>query len=292
MDRGYFAVWRKIEDHPFYKERRTFSKYEAWLDILMKAQHKKEPQEVVLGMTVLTCNYGETLRSTRSWAGQWGWSEAKVRRFFSLLEKLGQITSKSEGKTTRITILNYEQYDPRVTHDCTSSRRVTDALPATDKNEKNEKNINKYSSAEEYSSTEAPSTPSCPHQQIRNLYNEILPELPRCISTNATFDRNLRSRWREDTDRQCLEWWQWFFSQVKESDFLMGKTDRPFSCSLDWLVRPTNMSKVLNGNYRNRVNGNKPGPLSRFECRSKREQANIQAAMDFLSEGDSINGTE
>lgn len=131
MHRGYFALWRKFQDHKFWTEKRTFSKAEAWIDILMQAQHEKEPTQVVLGMTALTCNYGECLKSTRTWAGRWNWSEAKVRRFFNLLENMKQICSKSEGITTRITILNYSQYDPRATH----GRRTADAGAATDKND-------------------------------------------------------------------------------------------------------------------------------------------------------------
>jgi hypothetical protein len=129
MYRGYLALWRKIEDHPFYKERREFSKLEAWIDILMQAQHDSEQTDVVLGMTVLKCNYGECLKSVMTWARRWRWSESKVRRFFKLLEKMNQITQKSEGKTTRITVINYYRYDPK--------RRANDAYP-TDKRRAND----------------------------------------------------------------------------------------------------------------------------------------------------------
>lgn len=113
MDRGYIAIWRKIVEHPFAKEKRTFSKYEAWIDILMTVRYSKKPEDVVMGMTVLKCNYAESLKSIPTWARRWGWSESKVRRYFKLLENLGQIVTKSEGKTTRITVLNYSQYDPK-----------------------------------------------------------------------------------------------------------------------------------------------------------------------------------
>ena len=63
MDRGYFPLWRKFQDHAFWIEPRVFSKAEAWIDILMNTQWKKEPQEVVLGSVVLFQNYGEALKS-------------------------------------------------------------------------------------------------------------------------------------------------------------------------------------------------------------------------------------
>ncbi|MCK5017402.1 MAG: hypothetical protein KAS32_10080 [Candidatus Peribacteraceae bacterium] len=145
MDRGYIALYRKIQDHPFYKERRKFSKYEAWIDLLMEAQHKEEPREVILGMNSLVCNYGESLKSTRNWAGRWSWSQSKVKRFFKLLVKMKQICQKSETVTTRITILNYYKYDLKRLKKNSSSthdRSVTDSLPKTDNNGNNVKHGN------------------------------------------------------------------------------------------------------------------------------------------------------
>ena len=143
MHRGYFAVWRKIQDHPFYKEKRVFSKYEAWLDLLMNAQHQREPKQVCLGMTVLTQHYGETLRSIRTWGRRWSWGRSKVTRFLKLLEELNQITVKSEGKTSRITILNYKQYDPKRDRNGTRpsrDRATTEPRPNTNKNDNNVNN--------------------------------------------------------------------------------------------------------------------------------------------------------
>lgn len=136
MERGYFALWRKFQDHPFWKERRVFSKAEAWIDILWEAQHQKTPQDVMIGMQVFKCQYGECLKSMRTWAKRWGWSESRVRRFLELLVKMNQIQKMDEIQTTRITVCNYMHYDPRVTHE----RRTSDARATTDKNDKNEKN--------------------------------------------------------------------------------------------------------------------------------------------------------
>ncbi len=144
--RGYIAIWRKIQDHPFYKEKRIFSKYEAWIDILMEAQHNKEPQEVCLGMNVLECQYAECLKSVRTWGKRWGWSEAKVYRFLKLLKKMEQITTKNETVTTRIKVLNYKQYDPSRNTNVTQAKQLRNSCETqakTDNNVKNEKNVKK-----------------------------------------------------------------------------------------------------------------------------------------------------
>ena len=64
----------------------------------------------------------------------------------------------------------------------------------------------------------------------------------------------LRSRWHEKKERKSLDWWEKFFEYVGESDFLTGRTngtgDRPpFIADLEWLIRPTNIVKVIEGRY-------------------------------------------
>lgn len=45
------------------------------------------------------------------------------------------------------------------------------------------------------------------------------------------------------------------FENAAKSDFLNGKNDRGFIANFDWLVRPNNFIKVLEGNYNNENNG-------------------------------------
>jgi hypothetical protein len=94
-------------------------------------------------------------------------------------------------------------------------------------------------------------TEMCPQKLIRDLYNEHLPSLPGCKFSNKTVEGMVRARWKEDSERQNLKWWSSYFDSVGESDFLTGKVNG-FQATYEWLVRPTNMSKILNGNYENR----------------------------------------
>jgi hypothetical protein len=111
--------------------------------MLMEAQHDERPQQVVFGMKVLTCNYGECLKSNVTWARRWGWTESKVRRFLKLLENMGQLRTKNEGITTRISLINYATYDPRrreCNEEAPRKRRGSAEEATTDKNVKNVKN--------------------------------------------------------------------------------------------------------------------------------------------------------
>lgn len=155
MHRGYLALYRRYQDHPFWKAKRVFSKAEAWIDILWEAQHSEEPQQVILGMKTLTCNYGECLKSNVTWGKRWDWTESKVRRFLKLLKNMGQIDYESEGITTRINVINYAIYDPRRRandEQTPRTRRGRDEDATTDNNDKNEKNVKKKRKKEKKSS--------------------------------------------------------------------------------------------------------------------------------------------
>jgi len=96
---------------------------------------------------------------------------------------------------------------------------------------------------------------NCPHQQIINLYHEVLPTARRVKEWTPARRQALRSRWRENVKRQSLDWWSRFFSYVGQSDFLMGRIHspgrKPFDLSLDWLIKADNMAKVIEGAYEN-----------------------------------------
>lgn len=90
-----------------------------------------------------------------------------------------------------------------------------------------------------------------PHQEIVALYHKILPELPAIKEWTEFRKRILQSRWRENEERQTLEWWKLFFDSIRECDFLMGRVNE-FRADLEWLIRPKNFPKVIEGKYKNR----------------------------------------
>jgi uncharacterized protein YdaU (DUF1376 family) len=93
----------------------------------------------------------------------------------------------------------------------------------------------------------------CPHQEIIKLYHEILPELNRVKMWSLARRKFLKSRWREDKQRQSLEYWKRFFTYVKTCDFIMGRTKECFTCDLEWLIRPKNFINVIEGKYSPRL---------------------------------------
>lgn len=96
----------------------------------------------------------------------------------------------------------------------------------------------------------------CPHQQIIDLYHELLPAGRHVRAWNETRKAKLRTRWREDKKRQSLDWWRKLFAYIGRSDFLTGRTNSngraPFELDLEWIVTPANFVKIIEGKYDNR----------------------------------------
>lgn len=95
--------------------------------------------------------------------------------------------------------------------------------------------------------------PTCPAQDIVDLFNQTLPELPQVVLVNKARKAVLNARWEESAVHQDLDFWREYFTSVRSSDFLMGKTQgrdgKPFRCNFDWLMAPSNFVKVVEGNY-------------------------------------------
>ena len=120
--------------------------------------------------------------------------------------------------------------------------------------------------------------PPCPHQDIIAAYHEAMPANPRIRHLDETSQRNLRARWREDPERQTVDWWRNFFAWCAQSRFLTGqKTD--FIADLMWLVRPQNFAKALAGRYHHEnPNGNLP-------LRTRQNMAAVEEVKRMIREG-------
>lgn len=91
-----------------------------------------------------------------------------------------------------------------------------------------------------------------PYQEICEAYRAALPSLPQpddARNWNKTRKGYVKARWDENESRQSVDWWQRYFGYVARSAFLTGKTPEAFEATFDWLVKPTNMQKVCEGNY-------------------------------------------
>lgn len=105
---GWISIDRSIQNHWLFKEKRTFSKFEAWIYLLMEANHSKA--KVPIGNQIVTVERGQRLTSILTLSDLFNWSRFKVKTFLDLLESDGMLEVKKTSKYTLITIVNYDFY--------------------------------------------------------------------------------------------------------------------------------------------------------------------------------------
>ena len=89
-----------------------------------------------------------------------------------------------------------------------------------------------------------------PVQDLVSLFNSSFETLPEVKILNEKRRAAVRKRWIENKNMQSLERWGEFFEFVKQSDFLMGRTEKPWSgLCFDWIFNPSNFAKIIEGNY-------------------------------------------
>lgn len=138
---GWIKIHRRIKEHWTYKEKRVFSKFEAWIDLIMRANHKDT--KVLLGNELIELKRGQFITSIRTLCNEWNWSNSKVINFLKLLEKDEMITYKSDTKKTVISVINYSVYHENEEEETTRKHHENETKAKqkhTDKNEKNDKN--------------------------------------------------------------------------------------------------------------------------------------------------------
>lgn len=86
------------------------------------------------------------------------------------------------------------------------------------------------------------------YQRIINMYNETCVSYPRLRTLSDTRKRTLKARFNNGYNYSDFEE---LFRKAEASTFLKGGNDRNWSATFDWLIKDSNMPKVLEGNYDN-----------------------------------------
>lgn len=106
--------------------------------------------------------------------------------------------------------------------------------------------------------------PTCPHQEILNLYKKHLPQLAQPRVWDGVRQTNLRQRWLQaakpsvfspngyDNQADGLAWWDSFFGYIANDTKLaqgFETKDRTWRPDLVWIVNATNFAKIIDGKY-------------------------------------------
>lgn len=135
---GYIKIWRKIKNHSYWKEPRKFSKFEAWMDLVMTAAGLDF--EVPYRDQVIKLKRGQMIIAERKLAERWQWSRGRVHSFLTNCVHNEEIRyHRKDHRFSIISIVKYSTYNPPA-----APRGPTDkTTDKTTRNTTDKTNINK-----------------------------------------------------------------------------------------------------------------------------------------------------
>ena len=265
MNNGYIRLWRKSLDAGWIKNHKLWV---FWTWCLLKATYKE--RDVIVGLQVIRLMPGQFIFGRKKASKEIGLTEQEIRTIIDFLRSRQNLTIKSTNKFSIISIINWQAYQSEDTNEQPTKQPTTNQQLTTNNKVKKVKN-NNIPTKVGISSPDAPSDDAdrCPHKEIIALYHKTLPELTPVKLWTEKRKAYLRSRWREDKARQDPKWWEGYFQQVRNMPLLMGKVNH-FKADLEWLIRPNNMPKVIEGKYLDSDSGG-DGTLSKW-LKSRKEK--------------------
>lgn len=234
---GWVKLHRSLADNELWFAE-PFTYGQAWVDILIHANHK--PRTIFIRNIEVDLSRGDLGWSEVTMSKRWKWSRGKVRRYLAMLEKRGMIVQQKTQVTTVLSVCNYSEYQgyeqqgEQPTEQ--QGEQQTDSTLTPDgtqrKNGKNEENGK-----------------DIPVNEIVDLYNRTFPEMPQVKSLTSARRQSVKARWVEHKTMQSVDRWGAYFDYIRRIDFLMGRTGAWKGITFDWIVKQSNMLKIIEGNY-------------------------------------------
>ena len=142
--KGWISLHRKILDNPILTRGRQYSRFEAFVYMLLKANHKDN--KAVIGNQLIKIKKGSFLTSQKKLMKEFNWGSSRLRTFLKLLESDGMIETNTNTISTHITVNNYKELQGlRNTNELqTKHKQTANKLQTkTNNNVNNDNNVNK-----------------------------------------------------------------------------------------------------------------------------------------------------
>lgn len=102
-----------------------------------------------------------------------------------------------------------------------------------------------------------PKTDRTDYQAVLDAFHELCPSLPKVLKLSDSRKKAIKARLNDFG----LEEIKRAFALTEQSDFLKGTNATGWQAGFDWLMKPANLTKVLEGNYENKHKAGKPGSM-------------------------------
>ena len=144
--KGWISLHRKILDNPILTRGRAYSRFEAFVYMLLKANHKDN--EALIGNQKIKVKKGSFITSQKKLMKEFNWGTSRLRNFLKLLQNDDMIEINTNAISTYITINNYKTLQGLQTaNKSEANRKQTDSNSQTKTNNNgntvnNDNNVN------------------------------------------------------------------------------------------------------------------------------------------------------
>lgn len=179
---GWISLHRSIQKHWLFEEKRKFSRFEAWIDILLMANHSDN--KIMHDGDLITVKRGQRITSLRQLGERWSWSITKVDKYLKTLESDGMLVVKKDTKKTVLTVVNYDDYqdgDFKKRHRKDSEKTEKKHRSNTEKTQKKTNNNDNKENNENNDDNDV--VVGDGFASIYNLYQENIEQVPSPITT-------------------------------------------------------------------------------------------------------------
>lgn len=106
-------------------------------------------------------------------------------------------------------------------------------------------------------------------QQVADLYNDTCVSFPRIQTLSENRKKAIKARLKV----YSLEDFKKLFEKAEASTFLKGSNNRNWSANFDWLIKDSNMAKVLEGNYddKHKTSGKRKEAVPKWMSENKQD---------------------
>ncbi|WP_368883644.1 DnaD domain-containing protein [Staphylococcus epidermidis] len=179
---GWISLHRSVQKHWLFEEKRKFSRFEAWIDILMMVNHTDN--KIMHDGDLITVKRGQRITSLRQLGERWSWSITKVDKYLKTLESDGMLVVKKDTKKTVLTVVNYDDYqdgDFKKRHRKDSEKTEKKHRSNTEKTQKKTNNNDNKENNENNDDNDV--VVGDDFASIYNLYQENIEQVPSPITT-------------------------------------------------------------------------------------------------------------
>ena len=283
---GYIIIDRSIIDWRWYTERGMRHLFEH---LILMANFKD-------GMWhKISVKRGQLITTRCRLSRETGLTEKEVRTGLERLQRTGEIIIKATNQYSLITICNYDTYQGQ---DNRRSQSKANESPTKVQGEATIEKWNKERREDIDSSlrSESPSSATTGKDDEVNLhafmdfFNRTIQEHGAQIPTITQIAGQRRQRLLARVKEYGKEALRKAIINAVTAPFLNGASEKVFVASLDWILRPNNFPKVLEGNYNHVVsntnlNNHGTGNNNGYRSREDIIKGAMRNAVELIAEG-------